>query len=106
MPSTQATEGILPQPATHHPPLLSPYHYLTPHCLLTSHSCGQLPTVACSSCFHISSQADPPGAGHSSWPVEARGPVTYGLPTHIGAQANMALSALTSLSFKFQTRCR
>ena len=33
MPSTQATEGILPQPATHHPPLLCPYHYLTPVCL-------------------------------------------------------------------------
>ena len=95
-----------PSSASHPPPTLTVPLPLPYPCLLTSHSCGQLPTVACSSCFHTSSQADPPGAGHSSWPVEARGPVTYGPPTHIGVQASMALSALTSLSFKFQTRCR
>ena len=49
------------QPSTTHP--YCPLTITLPLSLLTIHSCGQLPTVACSSCFDISSQADPPGQG-------------------------------------------
>lgn len=53
--------SFLSQPSTTHP--YCPLTITLPLNLLTIHSCGQLPTVACSSCFDISSQADPPGQG-------------------------------------------